>query len=248
MTEILAVIGLLAGGLIASEIGFRLGAVFNPKHEGFARQFDVIRTATFAFVAFLIAFAFSAAGERFVGRLDVIVDEANALGTAWLRADVLPEPQRSELKATLKEYATDRVALLETRDQEEIARLLGKVGDLQAKMWAQALAGAKDNAPMMALVLPPLNEVIDLHTTHVALVRRHLPLPILIVLLSTAALSLALVGFGNGQSGRRSPLLDATYAAVLSVALWMTIDLDRPRHGLIQVSNQPMIDALAAMK
>jgi hypothetical protein len=101
---------------------------------------------------------------------------------------------------------------------------------------------------MMALVLPPLNEVIDLHTTHVALVRRHLPLPILIVLLLTAALSLALVGFGNGQSGRRSPLLDATYAAVLSVALWMTIDLDRPRQGLIQVSNQPMIDALAAMK
>lgn len=237
MIEILAVAGLLAGGLIASEIGFRLGVWFTPKHEAFARQFDVIRTATFAFVAFLIAFAFSGAGERFVGRLDVIVEEANALGTAWLRADVLPEPQRNALKATLKKYTADRVG-----------QLLAKADGLHGQMWALALAGAKDDAPLMALVLPPLNDVTDLHTTHIALIRRHLPLPILIVLLSTAAPSLALVGFGNGRSGRRSPVLDATYAAVLSVALWMTIDLDRPRQGLIQVSHQPMIDALAAMK
>src|SRR5262245_42331364 len=223
MTEILAVV-LLAGGLLASEIGYRLGTAYAPKHEGFARQFDVIRTATFAFVAFLIAFAFSGAGERFVNRLDIIVEEANALGTAWLRADVLPEPQRSELKAVLKEYTADRVALFERRDPDEQAQLLSKVGGLQAKMWTLALAGAKDDAPLMALVLPPLNDVIDLHTTHLALIYRHLPSAILIVLLSTAALSLVLVGFGNGQAGRRSPVLDATYAAVLSVALWMTID------------------------
>lgn len=248
MKEIVIVLGLLAGGLLASEAGFQLGRRFNPKHEGFGRQFDVIRTATFAFVAFLIAFAFSGAGERFVNRLDVILDEANALGTAWLRADVLPEPQRSELKATIKEYTADRVELLRTRDRSEIDRLLTKVGDLQHRMWTLALAGAKDNAPMMALVLPPLNDVFDLHTTHLAQVHRHLPLPILVVLLGTAALSLVLVGFGNGQSGRRSVLLDATYAGVLAIALWMTIDLDRPRQGLIQVTNQPLIDTLAGMK
>jgi hypothetical protein len=247
MSEILAVI-LLAGGLLASEIGYRLGAAYTPKHEGFARQFDVIRTATFAFVAFLIAFAFSGAGERFVNRLDIIVEEANALGTAWLRADVLPEPQRGDLKATLKEYTADRVAMFDTRDQAELARLLGKVDGLQAKMWTLALAGAKDDAPRMALVLPPLNDVIDLHTTHLSMIYRHLPWAILIVLLSTAALSLVLVGFGNGQSGRRAPVLDATYAAVLAVALWMTIDLDRPRQGIIQVSYQPLVAALAAMK
>ncbi|HWA47955.1 MAG TPA: hypothetical protein VG742_06760, partial [Dongiaceae bacterium] len=75
-----------------------------------------------------------------------------------------------------------------------------------------------------------------------------LPGPILTVLLATAALSLLLVGAGDGLSGRRLPLLDGVYALVLSVALWMTIDLDYPRQGLIQVSSQPMADALAAMK
>src|SRR5262245_43688418 len=108
MNEILIVVGLLAGGLAASEIGYRLGVAYTPRYEAFGRQFEVIRTATFALSAFLIAFAFSGAGTRFVERLDIIVEEANALGTAWLRADLLPEPQRSELKATLKEYTTDR--------------------------------------------------------------------------------------------------------------------------------------------
>ena len=248
MNEILIVAGLLLGGLVAAEIGFRIGAAFKREDDALNKQLDVIRSATLALVAFLVAFAFSGSAGRFVDRLDIIVTEANALGTAWLRADVLPEPQRGELKATLKEYTTDRVTLLSSRDWDEIHRLLGKVGGLQERMWSAALAGTQGDAPLMNLVLPPLNDVIDLHTTHLAQATRHLPRPILIVLLATAALSLVLVGVGNGRSGRRFPVLDAIYAAVLAVALWMTIDLDRPRQGLIQVSSQPLADALASMK
>jgi len=248
MTEILTVAGLLLGGLIASEIGYRLGLIYGPKYEAFGRQFDIIRGATFALVAFLIAFSFSGAGTRYVDRGDVIVQEANALGTAWLRADVLPDAQRSALKAAIKEYTADRVVLLSSRDRPELERLLAKVGGLHERMWAAALAGTEGNAPLMALVLPAVNDVIDLHTTHLALATRRLPVPILVVLLATSALSLLLVGFGNGHAGRRFPLLDGSYAIVLAVALWMTIDLDSPRQGIIQISSQPMVDALASMK
>ena len=248
MNEVLIVAGLLLGGLIASEIGFRVGATFKRDDDALGKQLDVIRSATLALVAFLVAFAFSGAGGRFVERLDIIVQEANALGTAWLRADLLPEPQRGELRATLKEYTADRVTLLQSHDWDEIHRLLDKVGGQQQAMWNAALAGTHGDAPLMNLVLPPLNDMFDLHTTHLAQANRHLPRPILVVLLATAALSLVLVGVGNGRSGRRFPVLDAIYAAVLAVALWMTIDLDRPRQGLIQVSSQPLVDALAAMK
>lgn len=248
MGDIWIVIGLIAGSAAASELGYRLGVRFAPKYRRFRGQFDVVRTATFALVGFLIAFSFSGAATRFIDRLDIIVEEANALGTAWLRADLLPDPARGALKAALREYTADRVTILSTSDDSEIWRLLTKVDALHAAMWAAGKAGTQGDAMLMNLVLPPLNEVIDLHASHLSLAQRRLPMPIMTVLLGTAALSLILVGAGNGLAGRRLPLLADIYALVLTVALWMTIDLDYPRQGLIQVSSQPLVDALAAMK
>ena len=114
-------------------------------------------------------------------------------------------------------------------------------------MWRSAITATQDNAPLMAVVLPPINEVIDLHSMHLAMARRHLPIPIMAVLLGTAAISLGIIGFGNGRIGRRFSLLDAVYGAVLAVALWMTIDLDYPGIGIIRLSNLSFVETLAAM-
>jgi hypothetical protein len=103
------------------------------------------------------------------------------------------------------------------------------------------------NAPLMAVVLPPINEVIDLHSTHLAMARRHLPVPIMALLLGTAAIGVGMIGFGNGRVGRRFSVLDSVYGAVLVIALWMTIDLDDPGIGLIRVGNLPVAETLAAM-
>ena len=99
----------------------------------------------------------------------------------------------------------------------------------------------------MQVVLPPINEVIDLHSTHLYMARRHLPLPLMAALLGTAAIGVGLLGFGNGRAGRRFTLLDSVYGAVLAVALWMTIDLDYPGLGIIRVSNRTVVETLAAM-
>jgi hypothetical protein len=115
-------------------------------------------------------------------------------------------------------------------------------------MWRSAITATHDNAPLMAVVLPPINEVIDLHSMHLAMARRHLPIPIMAVLLATAAISLGIIGFGNGRIGRRFSLIDAVYGVVLAAALWMTIDMDYPGGGMITVSNRPIVEALAAMK
>jgi hypothetical protein len=180
-------------------------------------------------------------------RLDLIVKEANALGTAYLRADTIAEPQRGELKAALKEYTADRVAQLNREGRNQIEPLLAKVSGLHERMWKSAITGTQDNAPLMAVVLPPINEVIDLHSMHPAMARRHLPIPIMAVILGTAAISLGIIGFGNGRIGRRFSLIDAVYGAVLAAALWMTIDMDYPGGGMITVSNRPVVEALAAM-
>jgi hypothetical protein len=248
MTELLLAMGLIVGLVIAHEIGFWLGSRTRSVDDPFDRQVVLIRASTAALVAFLVGFAFSGAASRFVDRADIVVKEVNALGTAYLRADTIAEPQRGELKAALKEYTADRVALLSGEGREQIEQLLAKVSGLHERMWKSAITATQGSAPLMAVVLPPINEVIDLHSVHLAMARRHLPIPIMTLLLGAVAISFGMVGFGNGRLGRRFSVLDSVYGAVLVVALWMTIDLDYPGIGLIRVSNLPVVETLAAMK
>ena len=246
--ELLVAGGLILGAWLSHRVGHLVGRRFDPKDEAFGQQLGLIRNATLALVAFLVGFAFAGAGTRFIERADLIVTEANALGTAWLRADALPDPQRGELKAALREYTEDRVAALGTNDPAEVQKRLDKVPGLHQRMWRAAVKGTESNAALMLVVLPPLNEVIDLNTTHLALARRHWPWPIMAVLLASVALSYGLVGFGTGRSRRHFSALDSIYGVVLAIAMWMVIDLDYPRRGILQVPNTPLVETLDAMK
>jgi hypothetical protein len=247
MTELLVALSLIAGVVAAHELGFWLGSLIRSADEPFDRQVALVRASTAALVAFLVGFAFSGAASRFIERLDIIVKEANAVGTAYLRADTIAEPQRGELKAALREYTADRVQLLSGEKRDQIEPLLAKVSGLHERMWRSAIEATQGNAELMQVVLPPINEVIDLHSTHLYMARRHLPVPLMAALLGTAAIGVGLLGFGNGRAGRRFTLLDSVYGAVLAVALWMTIDLDYPGLGIIRVSNRTVVETLAAM-
>jgi hypothetical protein len=248
LTELLVAVALIAGVVAAHEFGFRLGSLTRSADQALDRQVALVRASTAALVAFLIGFAFSGAASRFIDRLDIIVKESNALGTAYLRADVLAEPRRRELKDAIKEYTGDRVTLLSGVDRQQIESLLAKVGGLHQRMWRAAIEATRDNAPLMAVVLPPINDVIDLHATHLAMARRHLPVPILAALLGTIAVSISLIGYANGRVNRRFSLLDSVYGFVLALALWMTIDLDYPGMGMIRVNGSSFEQALAAMQ
>jgi len=130
--------------------------------------------------------------------------------------------------------------------RDELQRIRGDGKELASHLPA-ALDATKDNGPLRTLVLPSINDVIDLNSTHLAAARRHLPVPIMAVLLATAAISIGIIGFGNGRVGRRFSVLDSVYGIVLAAALWMTVDLDYPRFGFIRVSNLPLVETLAAM-
>ena len=239
---------LMAGVLLAYEAGYRIGRWAGPADEAFEKQFSVIRGATLALVGFLVAFGFSGAATRYVDRLDVIVKEANALGTAYLRADTLKQPSRDTLKEVLRQYTADRLELLKTKHPASTASRLERASSFHSRMWEIALHGSEGHPQAMLLVLPALNDVIDLHTIHLSAARRHIPVPILIMLIASCALALGLAGFGNGQGGRRFPILNFVYGVILASALWMTIDLDHARQGFIQASTAPLIDAMASMK
>src|SRR5512139_3201042 len=141
MTELLVTLGLIGGLVVSHELGFWLGSASKSVDELFDRQVVLVRASTAALVAFLIGFAFSGAASRFIDRVDIIVKEANALGTAYLRADTIAEPQRGELKAALKEYTADRVKLLSREGRNQIEPLLAKVSGLHERMWRSAIKG-----------------------------------------------------------------------------------------------------------
>lgn len=248
LAELLIAAGLILGSWLSHRVGYLVGRKFDPKDETFGQQLGVVRGATQALVAFLVGFGFAGAGARFIERADLIVTESNAIGTAWLRADVLPEPARHDLKAALREYTKDRVAALGTNDRAEIMKRVEKVAGLHERMWSATLKGTANDPPLMLVMFPAVNQVIDLNAAHLALARRHWPMPIMAVLLAAAALSYGLVGFGAGRSRRTFSTLDSIYGVVLAVAMWMVIDLDYARRGVLQLSNAPMVEVLATMK
>src|SRR5438067_10171814 len=153
MTELLIAMGLIAGLIATHEIGFWVGSLTRSADEPFDRQVGLVRTSTAALVAFLVGFAFSGAASRFVDRVDIVVKEANALGTAYLRADAIADPQRGELKAALKEYTADRIALLSREGRDQIDTLLAKVSGLHERMWRSAIEATQSNEPLMGVVL-----------------------------------------------------------------------------------------------
>ena len=249
LTPVIVLLGVLAVICVSSELGFQLGRRGNPKDEAFKSQLALIRNATFAMMAFLIAFSFSGAATRYIDRLDMVVREANAIGTAYLRADVLAEPHRSDLKERFCGNTRPIGWSCSTPTAKPTStRFSPRCLCPTSKMWDIAMQGVKDDPRLMRTVLPPLNDVIDLHSTHLSAARRHTPEPILIVLIGCAALAFGLVGYTNGVAGRRFSVLTGVYGVVVIASLWMTIDLDRPRHGFIRVSEQPFVDLMASMK
>lgn len=230
------------------EAGYRLGLRVAKADEDYKRRVEMIRNAILALVTFLVGFSFAGAGARFIDRQDMIVKEANAIGTAWLRAMALPEPQRGEVQAELRQYAVDRLELLRGYDPASARQLLARASEAQGRLWRSAMAGVGTDRMLGNFVLPALNDVIDIHAEHLSASNRHVPPPILIVIVVAAAVGLGMIGYDNGIARRRFLLLSSAFAVVLAAALWMTIDLDRPRHGFVRASEQPYADLLASMK
>lgn len=234
--------------LACHEAGFRLGLRIKTFDDDYKRRVNTIRTVILGLVTFLVGFSFASAGSRYIDRQDMIVKEANAIGTSYLRAMLLPEPQRSQLQAALREYTTDRLELLKTYRQDDIRRLLKRAGDLQQRIWNAGVEGVGTDRPFANFILPPLNDVIDIHSEHLSAARRHLPRMILAVIIVSAAVGMGMIGYDNGLARKRYFWLSSVFALVSAASLWITIDLDLPRYGFVRTSDRPYVELLESMK
>jgi len=236
-------VGLLALTLLSLEAGYRLGLrASSGEDQRAAGQVGAIQGAILGLLGLLLGFSFAAAGARFLERQDQIVAEANAIGTAYLRADLLDEPHRSALLGALQRYTEHRLEVSSRLRSGFLPGDLAEVERIHGAIWDAAMAGVTARPASMLGVLPPVNEIIDLHSTRVAAVIKRLPLLVMGLLIGCSGLAMGVIGYGSGLGGRRRALLTVPLATLVVTSLWVTIDLDRPRAGLLQLSDAPLKD------
>ncbi|BBL75528.1 hypothetical protein [Methylomagnum ishizawai] len=246
---------LFLGMLSMLEIGRRIGnrrLAVDP--EGARAGTGTVEGAVFALLGLLVAFTFSGATHRFDERRDLIVEETNDIGTAYLRLDLLPEAARPRLKELFRHYVDTRIEVYrKIRDTAAFQAELARSNALQGEIWRAAVAASESQnaaADATKLLLPALNTMFDITTTRTMANLLHPPFVIYLMLFGVALISALLAGYGMAGGHSRNWLHMVGFALVLAAAVYVTLDLEFPRRGLIRVDDfdQALVDLRSGMR
>jgi hypothetical protein len=233
--------------LLSVEGGYRLGKYRRSRREEEKEApLGTMVGATLGLLAFILAFTFGLAAARFDSRRQVLLDEANAIGTTYLRAGMLPE-RGEQIRGLLRDYVGAR---LEAVRSGNVAEGIRRSEDIQQNVWseAEALGQKNANSIVVGLFVQSLNQMIDLHAERLqAGLRSRIPGAIWLGLFAVAALSLATMGYHAGLSGTRRSLAVVAVAVTFSVVIELIADLDRPQEGVLKVSQQALLDVQRSM-
>jgi len=234
----------------AGELGFRYGR----SHQVSDSERDILsalRTSTLGLVALLLGFSFAITSNRHNDRSRLVMDEANAIGTCYLRAGLVAEPASSQIRNALRRYTDMRIESFERGlDPQEFERLATGMHASLDELWtgvAHAVNADRDLALTSAIV-PAANEVIDLSTTREWLRRYHMPPSVAWLLGLSLVLCGAVTGHALGQAGRRHVGLALGLNLLILFVAFVVLDFDRPRRGLIRVDQTPLIQLRESMK
>jgi len=240
--------------LACLEIGFRFGKHADRiEHETAHVGTSTIEAAVFALLGLLIAFTFGGATARLDARRQMIVQEANAIGTAYLRLDLLPPADQPDMRRWMREYLDARLRGFDKLPDSAAANVdfQNAIG-LQKKIWARAVEASRRDSTQdtSRVLLPALNDLIDITTTRAVALDTHLPAPILALLVSVALLSALLAGYAMADRKSRSWLHMILYSAVVAITLYTVLDLEFPRQGLIRLheADRALIELRDAIK
>jgi hypothetical protein len=239
------------GGILLSIwLGNRVSVAGLAKNSssGDAKGIGAIEGALFGLLGLMIAFTFSGAASRFEERRHLITEEANAIGTAWLRIDVLPAESQPAIRNLFLQYMDNRSTVYRNnKTPQEREAKLNITAELQKEIWQNAVQAsqrpdARNQASM--LLLPALNEMIDITTTRQVATENHPPLIIFILLEALTFVTAFLAGLGIAGDSSRIKMHKFVFALIMSLTLFVTVDLEYPRKGFIRIddADQPIID------
>jgi len=238
---------ILAVVLLSVECGYRLGKYRRSRHEEEKEApLGTMVGATLGLLAFILAFTFGLAAARFDTRRQVLLNEANAIGTTYLRAGMLPD-RAQQIRGLLRDYVGAR---LEAVQSGKVAEGVRRSEEIQQQVWLEAeTVGQKNpNSIVVGLFVQSLNQMIDVHAERLqAGLRSRIPAAIWVGLFAVAALSLSTMGYHAGLSGTRRSLAIVAVAVTFSVVIELIADLDRPQEGVLRISQQALLDVQRSM-
>jgi hypothetical protein len=233
----------------AAEIGFRIGMWLqrrNPDASGTPMTGAVVG-GMLGLMAFLMAFSIGIVIGQHNGRKQMVVTEANAVGTAYLRAGFLGEPDRTSTRGLLKEYVEVRLSMVE--DPSLFDSVMDRSEGIHGELWSivEDNVNQGEESATMALFVDSINEVVDVHLLRLTAYELRLPELLGVVLLAATVLSFLLVGIASSSDGKRDPFTIMLFALAFVAVLMVIVDLDRPQQGLLTVSQSAMQDLLQSM-
>jgi hypothetical protein len=212
-----------------------------------------LEAAVFALLGLLIAFTFSGALQRFDLRRAQAVDEANAIGTAYLRIGLLPASVQPALRESLRSYVDARIGTYRSLPDIEMAkRELARSRQLQGEIWTRTVAAlrAPESRPEAELLLiPAINQMFDLMTVRVTATQMHPPLIIYVMLIGLALAAALLAGYQTAGEKGYDWIHKIEFAAIVAFTVYVILDIEYPRLGFVRLDaiDQVLVDARAGM-
>ncbi|MDP9198064.1 MAG: hypothetical protein M3O07_02460, partial [Pseudomonadota bacterium] len=246
-------IGTIVLVLLAIEAGYRLGhAAHLRSKDEMESPVSAIAGAILGLSAFLLAFTFSIVSERYDTRKGLVRDDAVAVRTAWQRSDFLPESDRAEAKALLREYVEVRLAFVEAGilDAERLKSVQAATRRIQDQLWNTAVINARIdmNSDVAAMYIDSLNDVNAIHAMRVAVgIQARIPNEIWFVLYTITLVGMMGVGYQTGIAGSKRSMARPFLALTFALVFGLIASLDRPDSGVMKVTQQPLIDLRESM-
>jgi len=238
--------------IAATELGYRAGARVSSSLDDVAKsQIGTISAGILGLLALLLGFTFAMSVSRLDLRKQLVTQEANAIGTAYMRSRLLPEPVKKDVGGLLRSYVDTRLDFFRAGiDQGQLQAVMERTEQLQRELWSRVpIAIEKDDREVTTgLFIESLNEVIDIEAERLAATESHVPESVLLLLILVALMAVFGIGYGCGLGRKRHLFSTSMLAMLLMLVCVLILDLDRPRRGLIKVSQNPMIRLQEGMR
>ena len=239
---LLVAIGLF---VVALEVGYRLGLrQLAQTDEPDKTHANTLHGAVLGLLALLLGFTFAMAVSRYETRKTLMIDQANAIGTAALRGKLLPQPHADRTAVLFRDYVESRLQYNAAgNDEAGIGAAEARAGKIEEELWgiARTLLTEDPRAQPASLYTQALNQMFDIRESRRFALSDRVPMAVTVMLFIVSMTAMGLVAYGCGLTGRRRPLANLTFACLIALVLTIILDIDAPRVGFVTVSQESLL-------